>query len=111
MKSFIQNYLDFQNYITSTTIWGWLPLDIVSHFIGGAFITIILLKCKFNFKQVFLSVVILAISKELCDFFLAGKTMVLESLKDILVTCSYPILLWGVRRLQKKLNHSSNRQT
>lgn len=104
MNTIAQSYLDLQIYINATRLWGWFPLDIVAHFFGGAVITILLIKCRFSFKQVFVSIFILALSKELIDFFLAGKTQMLESLKDIIVTCAYPTMLLGVRRLQKKLS-------
>ncbi len=111
MNNIANMYLDLQIFINATTLWGWLPLDIVAHFVGGTAITILLLKCRFSFKQVFVSVVLLALSKELMDFFLVGKTQILESLKDIVVTCAYPTMLLGVRRLQKKLSKISNHQT
>lgn len=111
----ISSYLELQQFVNDTTLWGWLPLDIVAHFFGGALITIVLLKCKLSFKQTLVTLGLLALTKECWDIFFLGKLKLLESLKDIAVTCAYAGILVWIRAFKKKnptkKSNRANRRT
>lgn len=102
-QTLIRGYFELQSFIDNTILWGWLPLDIPAHFFVGAFFTILLIKMKFKFKQVYTTILVLALSKELWDYFFMGHTQWLESCKDILVTCGYVSILAGIRKLKERM--------
>lgn len=101
-QTLVKAYFDLQHFVDDTVLWGWLPLDILAHFFVGAFFTILLLKMKFTFKQVYMTIFVLALSKELWDYFFMGHAQWAESIKDLIVSCAYPTILAGVRKLKQK---------
>lgn len=101
-QTLVQSYFELQNFVDDTILWGWLPLDIPAHFFIGAAFTVILLKLKFKFRQVYMTIFVLALSKELWDYFFAGHANWIESLKDLFVTCAYPTVLAGIRKIKRQ---------
>lgn len=86
--------------ISDTTLFGFLPLDIVMHLVLGAIITFTFLKITKSAMKAFIICFIVAIAKEVYD----SNTLVAswqESIKDIIVTIIYPVLLLIVYKLKK----------
>jgi len=76
--------------ISETTLFGFLPLDILLHFVFGILITLIVKKYTKSLIKGFIACLTLAIIKEIYD----SGTLVaslMESIKDITVTVIYPI--------------------
>lgn len=95
---------DFLGYISDTVLFGWLPLDIVVHFILGILITVICFKITKSAIKSFVICLALAILKELYD----STTLVAswtEALKDIAVTLIYPVIFLSVAYIKKKIDH------
>lgn len=100
MKTIIDTYWTIQNYITDHTFIG-IPLDMIAHFIVATLLTLVLLKLKLTIKRTFIIVFIVASIKECVDWKfqtrLTPSQLKLESIKDIIVTVSYPGIIWYIR--------------
>lgn len=89
-------------YIAKTTLFGFLPLDVICHYLVGVALTILFLKLfKNNLIFAFLFVLILELLKEYYDSFTMTANW-LESIKDICVTIIHPVMLMIVRKVTKK---------
>lgn len=74
-------------YISQTSLFGFLPLDIVAHLIVGFIITHFFLKIKMSFPLVIFFVFVIALGKEYKDSFILGDAnTITESIKDIFFT-------------------------
>lgn len=92
--------------ISRTTLWGWLPLDMVLHFSLGALITIIL---RLRGKSALFAVVVvflLEVTKEIFDSFSLTATWE-EAIKDMIVTMFFPVMLLITIQVKRKLERSS----
>ena len=88
----------FFGYISKSTLFGFLPLDILAHLIVGTGVTIIGLKLKFKFSYVFLFLLFLCLAKEYYDSFVITSSAQ-EHLKDFIVTMIYPMILIIIRNI------------
>ncbi|PIP96581.1 MAG: hypothetical protein COW00_19395 [Bdellovibrio sp. CG12_big_fil_rev_8_21_14_0_65_39_13] len=91
----------FFGVISNTLLFGFLPLDIVLHYLVGLCITILLLKkLKNNLILAFFILLSLAIAKEIFDSFSLTATW-MESIKDLSVTMIHPFMLFIIRKWRK----------
>ncbi len=93
----------FLGFISRTKLFGWLPLDIVLHSVIGLILSVILLKKKHTHFKVLCLVFLIAVAKEVFDSFSLTASIV-EAVKDILITISFPLLAWSVSIIKKKLD-------
>jgi VanZ family protein len=88
-------------YISDTVLFGWLPLDILVHFILGIIITVICFKYTKSAVKSFIICLLLALAKEAYD----STTLIAswqESVKDVIVTLIYPIIFLITAYLKKR---------
>lgn len=70
-------------------MYGIFPLDILCHLMVGMLVSKKLIKDKKKPWKAFFVVLVLAILKECFDYFRINFT-IMESIKDIIVTMTYP---------------------
>ena len=90
----------FFEFISHNELWG-IPLDILAHLIVGAICAYILLKAKKSYQACLISILILALVKELHDQQIMTNTLQ-ENIKDIVVTMIPPFLLIYFDQLKTK---------
>jgi hypothetical protein len=93
-------------YISTTKLFGWIPLDILVHFSMGMIITILALKKLKSSSKAFLITLALAILKEIFDSFSLTASWE-EALKDVLITLIYPLLILVTHSMIRKLKRSA----
>lgn len=91
---------EIQHIISNYQILGVIPLDKALHFIVGAVLTIILRWMRVSMRTVFIVIGVIAVGKEVNDYFVLNNSYG-EQILDIGVTFIYPMLIWGVLKLNK----------
>lgn len=78
---------DILEYIATTHVLGFFPLDVIMHFVLGAIIFYFFLKVFGTQTFAYAGILLLAISKEIFDWEIMMRTQLyLEPVKDIVVT-------------------------
>ncbi len=83
---------DILGYISVTKIFGIIPLDIITHIVFGALITLIGIKFKLRLRTIFLIIAIPTLIKEYFDLKVLNYP-IYEPIKDIFVTYLFFILI------------------
>ena len=92
----------YLTYISSTKIFGVIPLDRTLHFLIGALITIICLKKNFKLRTIFLLLFVIATLKEINDYFFHFKADWKEYAGDFLITFTYLFFVYLIREIKKR---------
>lgn len=93
-------------FISSYKIWGMVPLDLTMHLFVGAIWTLIGVFQESSLKTVFLGLVIIAGTKEACDYIFHLPSPFSEYLYDFLISFVFIGILWLTRRTKKKLDEA-----
>ena len=88
--------------ISKTVLFGFLPLDLLLHFIVGVTVTIFALKFNISYLLTTILLISIAFLKELNDYLFHITTTYTEYLSDFLITIVYVFLLGGVRLIKRK---------
>ena len=92
-----------QDVISNYKILGIFPLDKILHVVAGMIITIVMRSFGLRMRWVILCLVILEIIKESIDSTVYTATGS-EHAMDILATFAYPLLLFVIIQIKKKIN-------
>ena len=94
----------YLTYISSTDLFGFIPLDLTLHFIIGAIITIIGLKKNLELSTIFYILFTIATLKEVNDYFFHFKTDWKEYAGDFVITFGYLFFVFLARKLKRRLS-------
>ena len=74
-------------YISTTSLFGIMPLDIICHFLVGLTIGLFLVKLNVKLGPIFVIILAIALGKEYYDSFTLGNAnTILEKIKDVFFT-------------------------
>ncbi len=88
--------------ISKYVIFGFIPLGMILHISISALITIILLKRGMKFRNVYIIVFAIGLSKEILDTFVLNNTMK-KHILDMCYDMSYPTFLYVREKLKMKI--------
>ena len=89
-------------YISTTKIFGLIPLDSVLHVVVGAILTILLIKLKIRYIYIFLILLIISVIKEIYDY----PTMTFsyrEAFIDTALTYAYFCIHIIIKKIRRRL--------
>ncbi len=104
LQAIFNSYVEIQEFINDNTFIG-IPLDILAHFFVSAILSIFLLALRIRFSITFCIILFIAIIKEILDWHRQVNPDFFESLKDIVITLIYPVIIYKIneRKNKKKL--------
>lgn len=94
--------------ISKYVIFGFIPLGMILHISISALITIILLKRGVKFRNVYIIVFFIGLSKEILDTFVLNNTMK-KHILDMCYDMSYPTFIFIKDKLRLKIREMKAR--
>jgi hypothetical protein len=91
----------FLNFVGNYRIAGFFPLDILAHLLVSIIVTVTLRRKKYGYSVIFLTMLVLGISKEYYDSFVMNSH-ILEHTKDMIMNLIYPTISYGIYKIKKK---------
>lgn len=92
--------------ISTSKLFGIIPVDIIAHLTLSAAITHQLLNLKWKSRHILITILALGLLKEYFDSFRIGGTTLFESSKDLIVTLLYPCIFLKINSKKRRINQN-----